>query len=266
MLADAGSGAVADPQAAPVAAAHQHRSRRVLHERELPATHVAPVALDEEGGRVPRSRQPHPVVERAPVAAVGLVPRGIGALALGELGVVGWQGSERSISPPSLSLTTPSCWLETSTPSSRAWTFSRKPETRVSTSCAPLPMRSARWSISAVDLPTSSFSVSVSASPWTTLRRPNGSSRILPTRPLRSRSALARALTGSGRASATARVNDSEEGGGPPAQRGAQAPHVRRQSPEPDDGERVQDDISTGDQASHGAVSVHLGFIQLNAA
>ena len=80
------------------------------------------------------------------------------------------------------------------------------------------------------------------------------------------RSALARALAGSGRASATARVNDSEEGGGPPAQRGAQAPHVRRQSPEPDDGERVQDDISTGDQTSHGAVSVHFGFIQLNAA
>ena len=74
----------------------------------------------------------------------------------------------------------------------------------------------------------------------------------------RSRSAPARGLTGSGRASATTRVDDSEEGGGPPAQRGAQAPHVRRQSPEPDDGERVQDDISTGDQASHGAVSVSL--------
>ncbi len=82
----------------------------------------------------------------------------------------------------------------------------------------------------------------------------------------RSRSAPAHALTGSGTASATTRADDGEEGAGPPAQRGAQAPQIRRQSPEPDDGERVQDDISTGDQASHGAVSVHFGFALPDAA
>jgi hypothetical protein len=71
--------AVADAQAAPVAAANDDGRRDVLHQGEDAAAEIAAIGLQQVGPRVAAGGQPDAVVEQAPVAAVGVVPLRIGA-------------------------------------------------------------------------------------------------------------------------------------------------------------------------------------------
>src|SRR6187399_3075489 len=64
----------ADPECAPVASVHEDRRRQVLHEHELPAAHVAPVGLQQEGLRVGRDLLHRAVIEQAAITAMSGIP------------------------------------------------------------------------------------------------------------------------------------------------------------------------------------------------
>ena len=73
----------ADAQAAPVTSVDDDRGRKVFHQAEIAAAHVAPVGLQQERLLVAPGGEPGAVIEDPAVAAISRIPDGIGTLRLG---------------------------------------------------------------------------------------------------------------------------------------------------------------------------------------